>query len=592
MYGNAMDEHLTKKSGKELLQKAIEQWKRDGLWDRVEGKRGSLGEETGILDNMEKDPVINLFMTALSYQTNLLKELVSGLKTDLVDEFVRRTVPYHLTRPVPALTVLQAKTAAEDVASCMIDDSDVIVLEKRNKSKLRFKELEKFHFLPLFKTRILNARIMSFQRTDTNTLSLTLSAKHTLGDLSGLSFFFPRVKPDTLSVSVDGVELPVCSLREFDRMPLCSVFDTSHCVYNRSLLYGTPESWSDSVSSLANSIFYIGESDFVSNSHEVTLQLKLGMHKETFLEQGDVLINCVPIVNVEKCNTSLSKGEPIKRLSSEKAPVPNSASVKIAERNKSFLNLLAPTENEYDWKQISIRRFGAERYHAGKLVAQTHALVHRYSSDFHAFREFADTAFDEKMNALRVLLNEIDHIVSKNQMPHSGVYVMLTKNSQNLFNTQSRIEVSYLLTDGSRANDIVPGGSIAMPPSFDAKESTILMTTYGGKDEVVETGELNAISMYYNHSRDRLITRADIKGFCFKDLVLNYHIPKELISGIALQSSVNDNGYEMEVMIKINSQPEHDLSNSFIENVASELQQKIQIRATDFVSYKVSIVVE
>ena len=118
------------------------------------------------------------------------------------------------------------------------------------------------------------------------------------------------------------------------------------------------------------------------------------------------------------------------------------------------------------------------------------------------------------------------------------------------------------------------------------------MTTYGGKDEVVETEELNAISMYYNHSRDRLITRADIKGFCFKDLVLNYHIPKELISGIALQSSVNDNGYEMEVMIKINSKPEHDLSNSFIENVASELQQKIQIRATDFVSYKVSIVVE
>ena len=196
------------------------------------------------------------------------------------------------------------------------------------------------------------------------------------------------------------------------------------------------------------------------------------------------------------------------------------------------------------------------------------------------------------MNALRVLLNEIDHIVSKNQMPHSGVYVMLTKNSQNLFNTQSRIEVSYLLTDGSRANDIVPGGSIAMPPSFDAKESAILMTTYGGKDEVVETEELNAISMYYNHSRDRLITRADIKGFCFKDLVLNYHIPKELISGLALQSSVNDNGYEMEVMIKINSKPEHDLSNSFIENVASELQQKIQIRATDFVSYKVSIVVE
>lgn len=592
MYGNAMDEHLTKKSGKELLQKAIEQWKRDGLWDRVEGKRGGMGDETGILDNMEKDPVINLFMTALSHQTNLLKELVNGLKTDLVDEFVRRTVPYHLTRPVPAITVLQAKTAAEDVASCIIDDSDVIVLEKRNKSKLRFKELEKFHFLPLFKTRLLNARITSFQRIDTATFTMTLSAKRTLGDLSGLSFFFPRAKLDTLSVAADGVELPVCSLSEFDRIPLCGAFDTSHCVFNRSLLYGTPESWSDSVASLANSLFYIGESDFVSNSHEVTLQLKLGMHKDAFLEQADVLINCVPIVNVEKCSTSLSKSEPIKRLSAEKELVPSSASVKIAERNKSFLNLLAPAENEYDWGQISLRRFGAERYHVGKLVAQTRALVHRYSSDFHAFREFADISFDEKMNALRVLLNEIDHIVGKDQMPHSGVYVMLTKNSQNLYNTQSRIEVSYLLTDGARANDIVPGCSIAMPPSFDAKESTILMPTYGGKDEVVETEELNALSMYYNHSRDRLVTRADIKGFCFKELMLNYHIPKELITEIALQSSVGENGYEMEVMIKIVSQPEQNLSDSFIENVASELQQKIHIRATDFVTYRVSIVVE
>lgn len=586
-----MDEHLTKQSGKELLQKAIKHWQSDGLWDgenRSAGRGDSAIRDT---ENMEKDPVINLFMTALAYQTNLLKDKVSALKSDLMDEFVRRTVPYHLTRPVPALTVFQAKLAAEDMDSYLITDADVITLEKRNKTKLRFKEVDKFAFIPLFRTRILNVQNIEVQRKGGNILSMTIVGKNNFEDLSGLSFYFPRVKPESLDVSVNGVELPVCSIRDFDRLPLCSAFDTVHSVFNRSLLYGTPESWADSVSSLTNSLFYIGDSDFVPNGRELNLQLCLKMDSEVALGSQDVLVNCVPIVNVEKCSTSLSQDEPIKRLAGEKTVGAGSQTA----RHKSFLNLLAPSENEYDWNQISLRRFGAERFHVGELVAQTNSLIHRYSTDFHAFREFADTAFDDKMNLLRTQLKEIDQIVSKDKGPHSGVYVMLNKSrKQELFNNNQRIGVSYLLTDGARGNDIAPGENViaALPAVFDVKESSILMSSYGGKDEIIDSEDLRMLSMYYNHTGDRLVTRADVRSYCFKELVTCYHIQRDQIAGIDFCSSMGDRGCEMNVTIKIIPQQNQEDMDSFIEKIAFELQKKIHTRTSDFILYKVRMVIE
>ena len=591
MYGNAMEDYLTKQSGKELLQKAVEYWKNNGLWDGEERTDGRTENGIKYTENMEKDPVINLFMTALAYQTNLLRDKVTALKSELGDEFVRRTLPYHLTRPVPAVTVFHAKLAADDVESYLMTDADVITLEKRSKAKLRFKEVDKFGFIPLFKTRILNVQDVRVQRTGYNSLSLTIMGKNNFEDLSGLSFYFHQAKPKSLSVSVNGVQLPVLSIRDFDRMPLCSSFDTVHSVFSQSLLYGTPESWADSVALLANSLFYIGDSDFVPNSKELNLQLTFGMDAETVPGIQDVLINCVPIVNVEKCSTSLSQDDPIKCLAGEKTVGAGNR----PDRHKAFLNLLAPSDNEYDLDQITLRRFGAERYHVGQLVAQTHSLIHRYASDFHAFREFADSAFDDKLNALRILLKEIDQIVSKDNMPRSGVYVMLRQDKkQEIFNNgRSRVGVSYLLTDGVRGNDIVPGESViaSLPAAFD-KESSIQMPTYGGRDEIIESEEVKMLSMYYNHSRDRLVTKSDVKFFCIKELMVSYRFQKEQIGKFEFQSSVGDCGYEMNVVIKVSPLQNCEDMAGFCQNVAAELEQKISVRTSDIVSYKVRLVVE
>lgn len=101
MCDKAMDNQINKQSGKELLNKAFKQWKRDGLLEsNNEGKSLSKKrlnrDEEVVNHNLETDPVINLFMSAMAYQTNLLREQIAGLQTDLLNEYIRKTLPFPL----------------------------------------------------------------------------------------------------------------------------------------------------------------------------------------------------------------------------------------------------------------------------------------------------------------------------------------------------------------------------------------------------------------------------------------------------------------------------------------------------------------
>ena len=43
----------------------------------------------------------------------------------------------------------------------------------------------------------------------------------------------------------------------------------------------------------------------------------------------------------------------------------------------------------------------------------------------------------------------------------------------------------------------------------------------GGKDEVIDKDEKNMLSKYYARTNDRIVTRADLKAFCFRYFAQN-----------------------------------------------------------------------
>ena len=595
MYGN-MDDQLNIQSGKALLEKAIKQWEQDGLFDSYNdaNKRLDRDGESVVKHNLEQDPVINLFMTALAHQTNLLKEQITALRTSLLDEFIRRTVPFTLTRPTPAMTVLRAKMVEASESSLIVDDSTVIRLEKRSKTKMRFKEQESFSFMPLLKTKILNTTVGSVRRVSRNTFEFSFSGNSNVDNLSGVSFFFPNHTISSLSLYVDGVQLPVFSLNDYDRLPLCDVFNVNHCVFNRSLLYGTTESWLDRLAPLANRLFYVGDYEGDGLSSVMSVQMTIDQPEEVILSDLDVFVNCIPIVNVEKGTVNLSVDEPIKKIATEKI-------VDIQEKNDSpiaqsvkagkvFLQLQAPSDNSFDLEQITLRRFAAERFHIGELVKQTQALTHRYSSDFQAFRPFSDAEFDEKVNEVRVLLNEIESIIGKNQSVPNGVYVMLQKHTNSHFASgQSRIAVPYLLTDGQRGNGLVSSCAVKLPPLFDESKSVIMMTTFGGRDEVTDDETLRQMASYYHLTKERLVTKSDVKQFCYKELTGTYQFPKDMIRDIDFQRDIREGRLRMHLIITLVPSSNVEVSEDLSQRVAAELQQKIKVRVTGFCDFEVNV---
>ena len=393
---------------------------------------------------------------------------------------------------------------------------------------------------------------------------------------------------------MNGIQLPVFSLNDYDRLPLCDIFNVRHCVFNRSLLYGTTESWLDRLAPLSNRLFYVGEYEGEELSSPMSFQMTINQTEEVTLEDTDVLINCIPIVNVEKGTVHLSAEEPIKKIATEKIAdiqekkdSPNTQSVKAG---KGFLQLLSPSDNSFDSEQITLRRFAAERFHIGELVNQTRALTHRYSSDFHAFRPFADLEFDEKVNGVRVLLNEIESIIRKNPSVPNGVYVMLQKTYNGLFTSeQSKIAVSYLLTDGQRGNGLATTCAVKLPLLFDESKSVIMMPTFGGGDEVTDSETLREMASYYHLTKERLITKADIKQFCYKELTGSYQFPKDMVREVAFRPEIQGGRQKMMVDIALLPTPNVEVSDDLAERIAAELQQKINVRTTGFCVFDVSV---
>ena len=191
------------------------------------------------------------------------------------------------------------------------------------------------------------------------------------------------------------------------------------------------------------------------------------------------------------------------------------------------------------------------------------------------------------MNHLRSELNEIEKIIGQDNEVHSGVYVMLQKRSQEYFTGgQKGASVSYLLTDGQRANDIAPGNTMLLPPMLDADNTSILMPTFGGTEEMSDDETLRMTARYYQLSKERLVTKSDIKYFCMKELMNSYHIPKDAVKTISISRDFHDDQSVMVVRIVLCSSQDFD---SLLQSISTELQQKISIRTPGFSTYKVQI---
>ena len=173
----------TRQRAIELLDKSISIWRQSDHADKLEG--------------VEHDPVFSLLITALAYQANETDSDIERLKQDVLEEYARLLTPYEAGHAIPATTVIEA-----------IPQSHVSEVNLTEKSSF-FLEGTSYQFMPLLKSRVINANVGSIVRLDGRRWKLTLKFQEPVTNLSGLTFAIKNARFENVKVTINDMLLPI-----------------------------------------------------------------------------------------------------------------------------------------------------------------------------------------------------------------------------------------------------------------------------------------------------------------------------------------------------------------------------------------------
>ena len=191
------------------------------------------------------------------------------------------------------------------------------------------------------------------------------------------------------------------------------------------------------------------------------------------------------------------------------------------------------------------------------------------------------------MQALQETLTRLMEISKKDQLRQvPGVYLLL-RNSSLIESGKGSLDVSYLTTAGSGVNaSLNVDSTFTVPGGLSAAQTRQIANPVMGKDEMTEEAALASLSRYYIATSDRIVTLADIKLFCYNELLTRYGIVRDMVKSLAVnrrqQMDRRGCGYEIVVEIVLADNP--FVRRSFAEKVSRVeilMQKMIEVRSTN-----------
>ncbi len=534
----------------EIKQNAVRQWTKDGH---------------AVFEDMENDPVINLMLSALSYQAFHIQKNIEQYEENILRDFRDRILPFQLIKPVPAFSIVETQLVKAF-------DEEII----NEDSLFEFKSRK---FSPLLETKIINAEFRITAKQE-ESCRVELQLANPIESLSGLSFFIdadPSEPVDIAAIKYEDYELPLIKPSQYNELPFTKWFNNAHLLQDQNYyLFGSYDYWQEIFLTNTSRLFYIGQYDTrqVPLNGKIELEIIFNSQAEVV---NDIKINCIPVVNVEKKEAVLNDKNPVQELSSGTG---------------EFLNLLYSKEMEKNTHSFLVRQNGVERYNHRQLLEQMQEMIYRYGADFYAFQSINELKNGEKLKKMQEVIDEISGIVTKFEKENrkETYYAVLKKQ----YAGNENIDLEYLTTSGKAANGIRKAEKAEKAPNrLDSSNTILLLETKGGKNSVKDETQKEEIAKYYFQTKDRIITPADIrtfvKTFRYKGILLSNKIEDILI---------NRGSGEMVITVKLKDdsllktneekrQREELLENK--EKLGKILQTKITLRSSGIMPFKVKI---
>ena len=562
-----------KQRAEELMQEAIRIWRSSDHPDQLEG--------------IEQDPVFSLLLTALAYQSNELENALDHMKAEVLEEFSRMLVPYEVGHAIPATAVVQA-TLQSGLSSMELTQEHIFTLTDTEAS-----------FIPLLRTRVLNATIRSIVRMDGRRWKVSLKFDSPITDLSGLCFVVKNRSFKDLKVTVKGHILPIVSPWEFSELPLSPCFDIDTVLYNGTQTYNAAVSCLD-LFARQNIRMYCVKSHqpnkiLPAETESVDLVFEFSGIKDDFVfDRDNLILNSIILVNAEVHTADLTSNTPIVRVAGFQ-----SLGSEVDSSSQQFLHMLRPSSDQiFGQFPVEVRKMSADRFNQGRLVVLLNTLISRYYTDFYAFQSLREEASDKVIYSLIETLTRMRDAARANAEERiPGVYLMLNPRAADIRNDVS-LSLTYVTTLGSAINGQLSDNSTFQPPAgFNNASVRLIGTPVPGSDEVRDQLEEASLSRYYMITNDRLVTPADMKLFCYMELMTRYGITRQMVKSITVshrqQQDRWEAGYEILVEIILNE-------NTFIRRGFEEkipqaetlMQAMISVRSANIYPVQVTITID
>ena len=557
----------TRQRADELMREAINIWRQSDMNDFLEG--------------LETDPVLSLMLTALAYQMNEAVGDMEMLKTEVLEEYAYLLTPYEVGHAVPATAVIE--TALQDT---------IPEMELTPQSEFTLTGTP-YTFIPVLRSRVMNAKVRSIVRMDGRRWKVSLLFKSPVSEISGLTFAVRNVNFQDVKVTIKGQLVPLVKPWDFADLPLSQCFGLDTILYNRSQTYQAQASCLDLFARQNIRLFYVkphaagkllpAETETVDLVFEFTgISDRFQFDKESFS------LNTVLLANAKMHSVTLSAASPLARV----AGYDN----RDDQSSQQFLHAIRPSEEQiYGNSLVEVRRVAADRFNQGQLVRLLHVLIAKYHSDYYAFQDMNGISGDKTMQALQEILSRLLDAAQKDKLRQlPGVYILL-RDASAIRTGNGSVDVSYMTTAGANVNAALNSSStFTVPTGFNSTDTRQIATPVPGSDEVSEEGALASLSRYYVATCDRIVTPADIKVFCYNELLTRYGIVRDMVSDISVshrqQIDNRECGYEIVVEILL-------ADNSFVKRSFAEkipqveilLQKMIEVRSTNIYPIHVSI---
>lgn len=549
----------TRQRAEEIIKEAVAIWQRGFNSEQLEG--------------IEQDPVFSLFMTALAYQANEIDNEIEQLQEEILDELTRLLIPYEKTHPLPATALVEARLD-DRIPELTLDQRCGFILPDTD-----------YTFIPILKTRAINAEIQSVVRIDNRRWKVGLKLKGAVKQLSGMTFLVGNPHFHDLKLYANGAMLPLVKPWDYSDLPLNECFSIDNMVYNKSLTYQASNTWFDLFAQQNARLFYIDShkgSDRPFDRLELTFEF-IGIDEQFTFDKEQLSLNATILANVAQRSVTLSAAAPIARLSSE-------------GNKQQFLHLIAPDDNQlYPEVPVEIRRVATDRFNAERLARLASTLVSRFASDYYAFQKIEVLREGRVMEQFYNLLKKISEGLSRSSSEWASSLYLLLRNDRGFHPKEMSLRVNYLTTDGSAVNAGLNAKSTFAPLANNYIQSVrLLASPMPGYDEIRNKNAQENLARYYMITNDRIVTPADVKILCYNELERRFGITSEMIAGIKIKQAqkAERHHYGFETQVYISLTENAYIKRDFVDKIPTTeliLQKMIEVRSTNVFPVVVNI---